>query len=123
MVRAQLAGADDAAAAALVDALVAAVPAFRYTPYPGRASGYVVDTVQTVLHFYRAHDDFEDAVVGAVNQGDDADTTGALVGMLAGARCGARGLPRDWVARLKPDVRRAITEQTAALVALSAGTA
>jgi ADP-ribosyl-[dinitrogen reductase] hydrolase len=29
------------------------------------------------------------AVVAAVNQGDDADTTGALVGMLAGARCGA----------------------------------
>ena len=123
VVRAQLAGADDAAAATLVDALVAAVPAFRYTPYPGRASGYVVDTVQTVLHFFRAHDDFEDAVVGAVNQGDDADTTGALVGMLAGARCGARGLPRDWVARLKPDVRRAITEQTAALVALSSGPA
>ena len=123
LLRDLLGGADAAAQARRIEAFVATQPAFTFQPYPGRASGYVVDTVQTVLHFFRAHDDFEDAVVGAVNQGDDADTTGALVGMLAGARSGARGLPRDWVARLKPDVRRAITEQTAALVALSSGPA
>ncbi len=49
----------------------------------------MVDTVQTVLHFLMLHEDFEAALVATVNQGDDADTTGALVGMLAGARCGA----------------------------------
>jgi ADP-ribosyl-[dinitrogen reductase] hydrolase len=104
---------------ALADALVAVHPVFRFRPYPGRASGYVVDTVQTVLHHFFATPDFETAVVGAVNQGDDADTTGALVGMLAGALCGAQALPKRWLARLDRQVRMAITEQTSALLALA----
>jgi ADP-ribosyl-[dinitrogen reductase] hydrolase len=102
-----------------IDAWVQAVPAFRFQPYPGRASAYVVDTVQTVLHFFTTHGDFEAAVVATVNQGDDADTTGALVGMLAGARCGAQALPTAWLARLQPDVRRAVTEQASAMLALA----
>jgi len=110
-------GAD--AAAARTDALVAAVPAFRFRPYPGRASGYVVDTVQTVLHCFSTHADVEGAVVAAVNQGDDADTTGALVGMLAGARGGTRALPARWLARLQPAVTRAVTDQACALLALA----
>lgn len=104
---------------AIADALVAASPAFRYRPYPGRASAYVVDTVQTVLHHFFSAGDFESAVVGAVNQGDDADTTGALTGMLAGALWGAQALPKRWLARLDRNVRLAITEQTSALLALA----
>ena len=121
LLRALLLGADDAAATAEVDALVAAVPAFRFRPYPGRASGYVVDTVQTVLHAFSTEADFRAAVVRAVNQGDDADTTGALVGMLAGARCGAAALPRDWLQRLRPAVVQAVSAQAAALLALALG--
>ncbi len=93
--------------------------AFAYTPYRGRATAYVVDTVQTVLHHYTLHADFEAALVATVNQGDDADTTGALVGMLAGARCGARALPHRWLSRLQAGTVRAITEQASALLALS----
>ena len=119
VLRALLRNGSEDAALAQIDALVQAVPAFRHQPYAGRASGYVVDTVQTVLHFYRSHADFEAAVVGAVNRGDDADTTGALVGMLAGARCGARALPRAWLARLRPQVTRAVTDQAGALLALA----
>ncbi len=92
---------------------------FSYAPYPGRASGYVVDTVQTVLHSLSVGADFEQAVITAVNQGDDADTTGALVGMLAGAECGASALPARWVQRLQADTVRAITQQTHALLALA----
>jgi ADP-ribosyl-[dinitrogen reductase] hydrolase len=103
--------------AALAEALVAQHSVFRYEPYPRRASAFVVDTVQTVLHHYFAYDDFEAAVVATVNRGDDADTTGALVGMLAGARCGAQALPAAWLRRLDPQVRRAITEQTSSLLA------
>lgn len=94
--------------------------AFRWQPYRGRASAYVVDTVQTVLHGLFTEPDFEAAVVATVNRGDDADTTGALVGMLAGAHCGARALPRHWLSRLQPATVRAITEQTSALLALAA---
>jgi len=117
LLRAQLAGAP--ALAEMADAWVTAHPVFRFKPYPRRASGYVVDTVQTVLHCFTTHGDFEDAVTAAVNLGDDADTTGALVGMLAGARCGARALPQRWLRRLLPAVRQAVTAQTHALVDLS----
>ncbi len=99
--------------------LTARHPSFSYEPYPGRATGYVVDTVQTVLHHFFAAADFESAVVGAVNQGGDADTTGALVGMLAGARFGAQALPKRWLNKLDRSIRMAVTEQTSALLALA----
>jgi ADP-ribosyl-[dinitrogen reductase] hydrolase len=94
-------------------------PAFRFTPYRGYATAYVVDTVQTVLHFLTLHEDFEAALVATVNQGDDADTTGALVGMLAGARCGAAKLPQRWLRRLKPEIVQGITDQASGLLALA----
>jgi ADP-ribosyl-[dinitrogen reductase] hydrolase len=115
-----LGGADAAACRAWAGSWCAGHPEFAFDPYPGRASAYVVDTVQTVLHYFLAHaDDFEAALVGCVNQGEDADTTGALVGMLAGARCGASALPRRWLERLQPGVVRAITDQCSGLLALA----
>lgn len=105
---------------AIADRLVAAHPVFRFEPYKGQATGYVVDTVQTVLHHFFRTSDFEQAVIGAVNEGADADTNGALVGMLAGALCGAQALPRRWLNKLDRSVRLAITEQTSALLALAA---
>jgi ADP-ribosyl-[dinitrogen reductase] hydrolase len=92
---------------------------FCFTPYKDRATAYVVDTVQTVLHYFTLHEGFEAALVATVNQGDDADTTGALVGMLAGARCGASRLPLRWLDRLQPATVQAITAQTEGLLALS----
>jgi ADP-ribosyl-[dinitrogen reductase] hydrolase len=94
-------------------------PSFQFTPYRGRATAYVVDTVQTVLHFLTLHEDFEAALIATVNQGDDADTTGALVGMLAGARCGASKLPQRWLHQLQPATVQAITDQTSGLLALA----
>jgi len=121
--RALLAGAHTDACRAIAASAVEQCPRLRFEPYPGRATGYVVDTVQTVLHFFFAHEDFESAVVGAVNRGDDADTNGALVGMLAGARCGARALPRHWLDRLDPVVRARVAVQTRALLAVAAARA
>lgn len=119
LLRGLLAGEGAAARSRRVEQFVAAEPAFRFEPYPGRASGYVVDTVQTVLHCITAEADFEAALVRAVNLGDDADTTGALVGMLAGARCGAHALPRRWLARLAGTVVQRVADQASALVALA----
>lgn len=75
-------------------------PDFCYDPYPGKSSAFVVDTVQTVFHFLFSTDNFEDCLIGTVNQGGDADTTGALVGMLAGALYGVEGIPKRWLKRL-----------------------
>jgi ADP-ribosyl-[dinitrogen reductase] hydrolase len=119
LMRGLLAGDDQARLKEHIVRWVSEEPVFRHTPYRGRATAFVVDTVQTVLHFVSEHEDFEDAVVATVNQGDDADTTGALVGMLAGARCGAARLPWRWLSRLQPATVRAITDQTSGLLALS----
>ena len=118
LLRRQLAGADTHGARRWAQDWVRENPAFRFEPYRGRASAYVVDTVQTVLHFFLAHEDFQAALVATVNRGEDADTTGALVGMLAGARCGAHALPRHWLARLPRSLVQQITDQAGALLAL-----
>jgi ADP-ribosyl-[dinitrogen reductase] hydrolase len=65
--------------------LVAAHPEFRFEPWPGRATGYIVDTVQTVFDGFFNTGTFEKCLVRVVNRGGDADTTGALAGQLAGA--------------------------------------
>ncbi len=114
-------GASQVDSLAWIDRWTEQNPAFNFVPYRGHATAYVVDTVQTVLHFYSRHSDFEEALIATVNQGDDADTTGALIGMLAGARCGAAALPRRWLQRLQPQTVRDITDQCSGLLALSHG--
>lgn len=99
--------------------LIRRYPVFCFSPYPGRASGYIVDTVQTVLHYFFHTDSVEHCLVQTVNQGEDADTTGALAGMLAGAAYGVGSLPGHWLDRLDPVVRRDITGQAEALLRLS----
>ncbi len=87
------------------EATAAAFPCFRYQPYPGLSTAYVVDTLQTVLHFLFATSSFEECLVATVNQGGDADTTGAIAGAIAGAYYGLDGIPREWMRRLDPAVR------------------
>ncbi len=92
-----------------VDALVAEYPTFAFEPYHGLATGYVVDTFQTVCHYFFRGRDFEECVVGAVNQGGDADTTGAIIGGLAGAYYGMDSLPQRWLKRLDRALIKEIT--------------
>jgi ADP-ribosyl-[dinitrogen reductase] hydrolase len=83
-------------------------PAFHFAPYRGLATGYVVDTVQTVLHGFFTTRGLEECLVAVVNQGGDADTTGAIAGALAGACYGAEELPARWLRRLDRGVRAEI---------------
>jgi ADP-ribosyl-[dinitrogen reductase] hydrolase len=99
--------------------LLAEYPSFRFEPWPGRASGYIVDTVQTVLHHFFRSDSFERCVVDTVNCGEDADTTGAIAGMLAGALYGAGEIPQRWLNRLDPQVAAEIRGQVDGLLSLS----
>lgn len=104
----------------LAHALVARHPPFRFRPYPHRAGGYVVETVQTVFDALFNTDNFEDCVVTAVNRGGDADTTGALAGQLAGALYGVEAIPFRWLHRMDPAVAAAIRMQTDGLLQLGA---
>jgi ADP-ribosyl-[dinitrogen reductase] hydrolase len=101
------------------DELVGRHREFRFAPWPGRASGYIVDTVQTVFDAFFHTTDFEDCLVNVVNRGGDADTTGALAGQLAGALYGVQAIPARWLKRLDPAVAAAIRTQTEGLLALA----
>ncbi len=62
-----------------------------------QASGYVIHTLEAALWAVGQTDSFEDALVLAVNLGDDADTVGAVTGQLAGALYGAAAIPERWL--------------------------
>ena len=59
-------------------------------------SGYVVKSLEAALWAFHDAKDFRGAVLKAVNLGDDADTTGAVCGQLAGAYWGESGIPKEW---------------------------
>ena len=80
-------------------------------------SGYVVDTVQCVLQALMDTGSFNDCLIEVVNRGGDADTTGAIAGMLAGAIYGRAALPDDWVDGLLPEVRQRCCDQARQLLA------
>lgn len=86
------------------EALVSDLPPFAFRPYRGLSTGYVVDTMQTVLHHFFRTRSFEECLVATVNQGGDADTTGAVAGGLAGAYYGFDEIPRRWLKRLDKGV-------------------
>src|SRR5262249_48970198 len=65
-----------------------------------RGSGYVVESLEAALWCFSETDDFRDAVLLAANLGDDADTTAAICGQLAGAHYGMSGIPTTWLAKL-----------------------
>jgi ADP-ribosyl-[dinitrogen reductase] hydrolase len=104
---------------AAADALVAAEPRFRFVPYTGLATGYIVDTLQTALHFFFATRSFEECLVAVVNQGGDADTTAAIAGAIAGAYHGPDSIPRRWLRRLDRGVGDEIARLADRLVDLS----
>ena len=60
-------------------------------------SGYVVKSLEAALWAFHDAKDFRAAVLRAVNLGDDADTTGAICGQLAGAYWGESGIPGEWL--------------------------
>jgi len=84
-------------------------------------SGWIVETMQAVLQSLLQTDSFESCLIDVTNRGGDADTTGAIAGMLAGALYGYDALPVRWLRILDPDVRRECCGQAQALVRLSAG--
>jgi ADP-ribosyl-[dinitrogen reductase] hydrolase len=65
-----------------------------------RGSGYVVDALEASLWCLLNTKSFKQAVLRAVNLGDDTDTSGAITGALAGIRYGLDAIPADWRARL-----------------------
>ena len=65
-----------------------------------RGTGYVVDALEAALWAFHNSDGFREGALLAVNLGDDADTTGAIYGQIAGAHYGAEAVPAAWREKL-----------------------
>jgi ADP-ribosylglycohydrolase len=77
-------------------AAIAAGSFKRKQPPEIRGTGYAVDSLEAALWaFYRSHD-FREGALLAVNLGDDADTTAAVYGQLAGTCYGDENIPTAW---------------------------
>lgn len=64
------------------------------------SSGYVIDTLEAALWAVGTSGSFEEAVLKAVNLGDDADSVGAVAGQVAGALWGYGSIPSHWRQRI-----------------------
>jgi ADP-ribosyl-[dinitrogen reductase] hydrolase len=65
-----------------------------------RGTGYVVDSLEATLWCFVQTNNFHDCVLMAANLGDDADTTAAQAGQIAGAFYGESAIRPSWLAKL-----------------------
>jgi len=90
----------------------------RKSPPDIRGTGYVVDCLEAALWAFHNSSDFRNGCLKAVNLGNDADTTGAVYGQLAGAFYGHSGIPDHWSSLIK---YREMLLETASDLARAAG--
>ncbi|MBI4984586.1 MAG: ADP-ribosyl-[dinitrogen reductase] hydrolase [Rhodocyclales bacterium] len=90
--------------------------------YKGRRrenpSGWIVETLQAVLQALMETDSFEACLINVTNRGGDADTTGAIAGVLAGPLYGLSAIPPRWLRVLDAATREACRSQARALLSL-----
>ncbi|MDF0552842.1 ADP-ribosylglycohydrolase family protein [Kamptonema sp. UHCC 0994] len=72
----------------------------RREPPEIKGRSYVVKSLEAALWAFYRSNSFKEGCLLAVNLGDDADTTGAVYGQLAGAFYGEHGIPETWRSQL-----------------------
>lgn len=76
-----------------------------------QSDGYVINTLHAALWSTLTTDSFESAVLRACNLGDDADTTAAVAGQIAGAMYGYSNIPQDLKVGLMDERKLYVTSQ------------
>jgi len=82
-----------------IDEIAAGSPKERHPP-DIKGSGYVVNCLEAALWAFYRTDSFREGCLAAVNLGDDADTTGAVYGQLAGVFYGESAITESWRRKL-----------------------
>lgn len=120
LVQAALLGSSRQVLGGLIDQFQALEPAFRPN---GRQitnpSGFIGDTLVAVFQAFGNTTGCQDALVDVVNRGGDADTTGAILGMIAGAHYGRRAIPAHWIETLDRNIAERCEQQALALLELA----
>jgi ADP-ribosylglycohydrolase len=98
---------------------IAAGPFKQKAPPQITGSGYVVKSLEAALWAFHRSGSFREGVLMAVNLGNEADTTGAVYGQIAGAYYGYKRIPEEWRARI---VRRKLIESFAGQLHLNSPT-
>lgn len=65
------------------------------------SSGYVLSSLEASLWCLLTTGSYEEAVLKAVNLGDDTDTIGAITGSMAGIYYGYDAIPHEWIEKLQ----------------------
>jgi len=92
-------------------------PQFEFRQRPrDNPSGFVVETLQAVFQAFFETENYRDCLLNVVNRGGDADTTGAIAGMLAGALYGPEALPTRWLKSLDEGSKQDCQAQARALL-------
>ena len=95
-----------------------ALGSFKHKEPPAiRGRGYVVASLEAALWAFHRSTSYEQGCLLAVNLGEDADTTAAIYGQIAGAYYGAEDIPARWRQRLA--LRETIEEYVSGLLALA----
>ncbi|PVV07446.1 MAG: ADP-ribosyl-[dinitrogen reductase] hydrolase [gamma proteobacterium symbiont of Ctena orbiculata] len=98
--------------------LVSRFPLYRFDKRRmENPSGYIVETLRAVFQAFFSNDSYQDILIDLVNRGGDADTTGAIAGMLAGAYYGEERIPHHWRKSLDIKTMLACRDQALGLLA------
>jgi ADP-ribosylglycohydrolase len=100
-------------------AAIAAGSFKRKEPPDIKGTGYVVESLEAALWAFDRSESFREGALLAVNLGNDADTTGAIYGQIAGAFYGANQIPAEWKANLA--MRNFVMEKVDQLLAIAEG--
>jgi len=84
-----------------------------------KGNGYCVRSLEAALYCFHKTSSFEDAVLAAANLGDDADTTAAITGQIAGAFYGVKAIKPKWLKKLV--MRKEMMEMSEALCTSASG--
>lgn len=120
MLQLALTGADKPVLADRIDDLITVNPEFRFKDGKSNPGGYIVDTLRVVFDAFLSTTCFESCLVDVVNRGGDADTTGAVAGMIAGAFYGMDQIPETWLNAINRSILDEFMEQAELLIEISA---
>jgi len=120
MIQSGIAGASRELLQARADELVKHYPEFHFDNKEiENPSGYIVDTLKVVFSSFFRTTRLESCLIDVVNKGGDADTTGAIAGMIAGAYYGCENIPEIWRDSINEKIMQQCMAQADALVELS----